>query len=165
MKKESIDTNRRNFLKKTAGVVGFGIVATSFMPFLTSCEQDETPPKPDEGFFQEVNIAQYSQLSSPGGMLKITLQGINAGSPIVIYRFTEGAFLVLDGLCRHRNAELELPTAAHGELVCSLHKVTFSPETGEIINLNGQSASSVPALIFFNSEYVSSSNVLKIFAV
>ncbi|MDT3738210.1 MAG: Rieske 2Fe-2S domain-containing protein [Candidatus Kapabacteria bacterium] len=128
---------RREFLITTGKVAGFGLFAGAFSSVITSCEQDELPPKPKPGESVDLDLTQYPTLLVAGSAEVITIEKINGGSPILVKHNADGTFTVMDALCRHQNCNLILPGTSEGMLVCACHQATYSYADGKVIDNKG----------------------------
>jgi nitrite reductase/ring-hydroxylating ferredoxin subunit len=130
--------NRREFLKATGKVAGFGLFAGAFGSVVTSCEQDEIPPRPKPGNEVDVDIAKdHPELLSPGSHKVVTIHGINGNDPVIIKHNADGTFIVMDALCRHNNCNVNLPDSSDGIMTCLCHGATFSFVDGKSIDNKG----------------------------
>lgn len=132
---------RREFLKNTGKVAGFGLFAGAFGSVINSCEQDELPPIPKSGNEVDVDIAKdHPELLNPGSHKVALIAGINGTSPVIIKHNADDTFTVMDALCRHQDCNVELPNSSDGIMTCMCHGATFSFVDGKSIDNKGFSA-------------------------
>jgi nitrite reductase/ring-hydroxylating ferredoxin subunit len=151
---------RRKFLISTGKVAGFGLFAGAFSSVITSCEQDELPPKPPSGLTFEVDLNVHTELLVAGGFKVLTIPKLNGGDPVVIKHNADDTFLVIDGLCRHQNCNLEMPATVEGSMRCICHSATYSLADGKVIDNKG--FSTAVDLASYKNEYNSSKKILTI---
>lgn len=131
---------RREFLKNTGKVAGFGLFAGAFGSVINSCEQDELPPKPKSGNEIDVDLAKdHPTLLNAGTHKVVTITGLNGEDPVIIKHNADGTFTVIDALCRHQNCNLEIPNSSDGIMTCFCHGATFSFVDGKSIDNKGYS--------------------------
>lgn len=151
---------RREFLKSSGKVAGFGIFAAAFSSVINSCEQDELPPKPPSGLSFQVDLNTHPELLAIGGFKVLTIDKLNGGDPVIIKHNPDDTFMVIDGLCRHQNCNLEMPSDPNGNMVCMCHHAVFSLVDGKVVDNKGFSTAA--DLTHYKTEYNSSNKILTI---
>lgn len=169
-KMENIKDNRRDFLKTTAKLAGLGFCGCVLGGIMTACDNDgetvDAPNWPEPDNYPILNISDYAVLGSVGGILMMPVkdrQGrfVNSGNPLIIYRMEQNKFIVLDSLCRHAGAIVQLPTSAGGDMTCPAHNAKFDGTNGSLKD-SGSASGTVPPLLKYNSVYDSAKNELTI---
>jgi nitrite reductase/ring-hydroxylating ferredoxin subunit len=153
------NSNRREFLKNTGKVAGFGMFAAAFGTVVNSCEQDELPPRPKPGESYDLDLSLHPELSSPGSHKVLRLDKVNGGDPVIVKHNADGTFFVMDAICRHQTCNVELPDTSDGLMVCLCHQATFSFTDGKVVDNKGYS---VPDMAVFRTEYDASKKLLTI---
>jgi nitrite reductase/ring-hydroxylating ferredoxin subunit len=160
-KKMNEFNKRREFLITTGKVAGFGLFAGAFSSIITSCEQDELPPKPPPGANIVVDINSHPEILA-SGTYKIfsdpKLQ-LNAGSPVIIKHLENDVFFVMDGVCRHNGGNVDIRTPSN-DMICNLHSAIFSFEDGKVLD---NKSFNVPDMKIFETEYNAANKLLTIF--
>jgi nitrite reductase/ring-hydroxylating ferredoxin subunit len=156
------NNKRREFLKSTGKVAGFGLFAGAFGSVINSCEQDELPPKPKPGDAYDLDLNLHSELLSPGGNKVLSLDKINGGDPVLIKHLSDDTFIVMDAICRHQNCNVSIPDTSDGLMVCLCHGAVFSFEDGKVIDNKGFSAAK--DMTIFNNVYDATKKLLTISA-
>ncbi|MBX3045315.1 MAG: Rieske 2Fe-2S domain-containing protein [Candidatus Kapabacteria bacterium] len=150
---------RREFLKNTGKVAGFGLFAGAFGSMITSCEQDELPPKPISGERVDFDTNLHPQLSSPGSHKIVKIDKVNGDDPVIVKHNPDSTWLVMDAICRHQACNVELPNSSDGVMTCICHQATFSFTDGKVIDNKGFN---VPDMQVFETEYNSGNKILTI---
>ncbi|GAB1370609.1 hypothetical protein MASR1M45_06700 [Candidatus Kapaibacterium sp.] len=151
---------RREFLKATGKVAGFGLFAGAFSSVINSCEQDELPPKPKPGDSFDVDLTQYPKLQTPGNHEVLRFDKVNGGDPVIIKHNADGTFTVMDALCRHQNCNVSLPDTSDGLMTCLCHGATFSFVDGKSVDNKGFSTATDMTL--YKTEYDAGKKILTI---
>lgn len=151
---------RREFLKNTGKVAGFGLFAGAFGSVITSCEQDELPPRPKPGDAFDLDLNNHPELLTPGNHKVLKEAKVNGGDPFIVKHNADGTFLVMDALCRHQACNVEIK-GNDNLMVCMCHQATFEFSTGKVIDNKGFS---VPDMKVYQTEYDSGKKLLTIIA-
>ncbi len=147
---EEIKNNRREFLKKSGMVVGFGLMLPVLPSFLSSCSSNSTGPTEIT-----VKISDYPGLSVNGTPVFVSQSGFNSGSPVIVTRVSSSVFTIYSAKCTHEGATVNLPSGS--TIRCSQHGAVFSAADGSVISGPANSP-----LQKFNGTYDSVNNTLLI---
>ncbi len=150
---------RREFLITTGKVAGFGLFAGAFSSVITSCEQDELPPKPPPGANIVVDINSHPDLLATGTHKLFSHPQLNSGAPVVIKHLENDVFFVMDGVCRHAGGNVEIRTPSN-DMRCIVHSAIFSFDNGKVLDNKGLN---VPDMKIFETEYNAANKLLTIF--
>lgn len=158
---ETNKNHRRDFLKKTTGILSMTLIGATATTLIPSCEKSEVivAPEPDT---YEINISDYPALLNVGGMVQMYLTLTdNTEKNLLLIRKSQAEFTVLEAVCRHQNCSVTTPASLNEDIVCNCHGAKFSAEDGKLTDANG--ISNVPDLIkYIVFDFDPSTNVLKV---
>ena len=104
-------TSRRDFLVTCACLVAGG------------CASVAARPVPLNGDVVRLSLAEYPELSKPGGFTKVLPEG--AENPVYVLALGDHRFAALSPICTHRGCTVEIEGA---RLVCPCHGSTYDRE-------------------------------------
>ena len=104
-------TSRRDFLIACAALAAGG------------CASVAVRPVPRTGDVVRLSLAEYPELSKPGGFTKILPEG--AEHPVYVLALGENRFAALSPVCTHRGCTVEIEGT---RLVCPCHGSTYDRE-------------------------------------
>lgn len=164
------NNERREFLIKSAKIAGLSLCGCLLSSIIAACDKDgETvapPEQPKPENYPVLNIADYPVLSSVGGIIMLIVRDknnkpVNNGNPLIIIRLEQNKFIVLDSICRHAGALVNIPSSANSDIVCPAHNAKFETTNGSVKD-KGTASGEVPPLIKYNSIYDPVANTLTI---
>lgn len=162
------NNKRREFLKKSTGLIGLGILGIATGSMINGCEEIEYIAAVQPRTY-EIKIDSYPSLSNVGGMVQMfyTIDGGKELKLILVRKASNNSkddFVIVEAVCRHNNCGLSLPDSLDGHFVCNCHGAKFSPLTGEMVDSNGIPEKDVPDLIKYSIEgYNDSSKILTVY--
>ena len=152
---DCFSSNRRDFIKSSMTIIGFGLLASSASTLLSSCEKSEnTTNNPPSKI--TLNLSDYPELTQVNSFAFPIIPGKNAGMPIIIIRNTETEFIVLTSKCSHQGCQVGKPDMTNKSITCPCHGSKYNLQGGII---NGPTTSPLKK---FNSTYNSANNTLEI---
>lgn len=147
------NTNRREFLIKSIGYVGLGILAASIPLGMTSCSNSTNPSEPTP---VEVDINSYSELQNVNGFKKISFSGKNSNMPVIVIRNSTVNFTAISSKCQHQGCQVGNPDMARNEIVCPCHGSKYRTD-GSLVN-----GPSTKPLQSFPTSFNEATNILTI---
>lgn len=151
--------SRRIFLQQAAASIGLALSATAVASLVQGCERDETTPV-SPGTSYNVDLTQFPELGSVGGIIQTSVQGLNSGELVFISRIDVATFVVFSTVCTHSGCGVDLPVDGSSNCVCPCHRAEFARTNGAV--LKQPTSGSATDLPRFSSTYNASTNVLTI---
>jgi len=165
-----LSENRRDFIKKSLKIAGLSACGCVAASIIAACDKDgETVPVPTQPLpenYPVIQISNFAPLTAVGGIIMTLVRDkdnkvVNQGNPLIIYRLEQNRFIVLDTLCRHASAMVQLPSTPGGDIFCPVHSAKFDSTNGSLKD-PGSASGTVPPLLKYNSMYDAEKNELTI---
>lgn len=122
-------TSRRKFLQSAASSVGLVLSAATIASLVDGCEKNETVPVSTG----QIDLSGYPELGAIGGIIQVTVAGVNGGDMVFISRIDTATYVVFSTLCTHASCGIDLPVDASSNCVCPCHKAEFARTNGAVV--------------------------------
>lgn len=125
--------SRRDFLRKSIGVVGT-FAATSVLLPIAGCSSDSgnpvTPPNGDTEMRLDTSSGTYAALANAGSFMAVNLPN---GTKVNVFRLSATQATTLSRLCTHEQCDLgpaSSGTLVGTQIICGCHGSRFDAATG-----------------------------------
>ncbi len=135
---------RRDFLARSASMLGVALCGGALASLVGACEDDETrnPVDPNGGgtggggkvqATLDLSESNNAALTVVGGSLLRSFGSQNGGEPLILAHTEQNVFHAYTSVCTHQGCSVEA-ALDNGRIWCACHDSYFDPGSGDVLD-------------------------------